>query len=152
MDDSDHRISELERRLADADRVRAERWMLLPVSNDGSGDLTVSRYRKVLERLASGDEGASANVTELAQSDVGPLLFPAFDRFILPSIRSTGGWEKEECQFLRSKLKSGMSVLDVGANVGYTAVGWSPAWSGPKASSSPWNPNRSISNFFATIL
>jgi FkbM family methyltransferase len=92
-----------------------------PVLNGSSGHLVVSRYRPVLTHAAI-DPARSAQLLELVQSDVGGLLFPAFDRFILPAIRQRGCWEPAESEHLRSKLVPGMRVLDIGANVGYTAL------------------------------
>ena len=91
------------------------------VTSESSGQLVVSRYRPVLTR-ASVDPGSSAQLLESVKSDVGTLLFPAFDRFILPSIREYGWWEPDEAAYLRSHLHPGMRVIDVGAHVGYTAL------------------------------
>jgi FkbM family methyltransferase len=91
------------------------------VLNASSGQLVVSRYRPALTR-ASANSRHSPQLLEPVKSDVGVLVFPAFDRFILPTIRESGRWEPEEADHLRSHLGQGMRVLDIGANVGYTAL------------------------------
>lgn len=52
-------------------------------------------------------------------SDVGPILTHPDDTVIGHSIRETKTWEPGEGRFLRSVLRSGMNVIDVGANIGY---------------------------------
>jgi FkbM family methyltransferase len=89
--------------------------------NDSSGHLVVSRYRPLLSALAR-DTTSSTEFLEAVESDVGTIVFPSFDRFILPSIRDRGVWEPEENEYLRSHLRPGMTTLDIGANVGYTAL------------------------------
>jgi FkbM family methyltransferase len=69
------------------------------------------------------------DAVELA-TDVGPLLFPAEDQVMRPSIAVTGAWELDEAILFRAHLRRGMTVIDVGAHVGYytvlaaRAVGW----------------------------
>ena len=91
------------------------------VLNASSGELVVSRYGPVFERAAT-VPGSGAQLLESVKSDVGILIFPAFDRFILPALRDQGCWEPDETSYLNSNLKPGMQVIDVGANVGYTAL------------------------------
>jgi FkbM family methyltransferase len=91
------------------------------VLNEASGDLVLSRYGPVLASHVT-DPNRRAHLLESVESDAGTLVFPMFDRFILPAIRAYGRWEPEEGDHLRSCLSPGMQVLDVGANVGYTAL------------------------------
>ena len=93
-----------------------------PVLNGGSGALVLSRYRPVVDRALRGEAGPLDAALELVHSDVGDLLFPAYDRFILPSIRANGSWEPEESAYIRAHLRPGMRAMNVGANVGYTAL------------------------------
>jgi FkbM family methyltransferase len=93
-----------------------------PVLNGDSGALVLSRYRPVVERALEGEACRLDAALELVHSDVGELLFPAFDRFILPSIRANGSWEPHESTFIRAHLRPGMRAMNVGANVGYTAL------------------------------
>lgn len=59
---------------------------------------------------------------EEVQTDVGPLLVHADDEVITPIIRATGTWEPELGEQLRELLRPGMTVVDVGGNIGYTAM------------------------------
>ena len=79
-------------------------------------------FRPVLTQKASDPREDISGVLESVKSDVGPVLLPRFDRFILPSIRQTGAWEPDEMEYLRRKIQPGMTVLDIGANVGYSAL------------------------------
>lgn len=56
------------------------------------------------------------------ESDVGPLLFQAHDRLMVPMITEHGRWEAEESDLLRSLLAPGMTFVDVGACVGYMTL------------------------------
>lgn len=91
------------------------------VMNGSSGHLAVSRHRPILAKFAV-DPSLNPQPLESVESDAGTLLFPAFDRYILPSIREHGYWEPDEVRYLRSRLSPGMKVVDIGANVGYTAL------------------------------
>jgi FkbM family methyltransferase len=55
-------------------------------------------------------------------SDVGPLWLPAADMVMRPWIEHYGVWEPVEASFLRGRLKPGMTLLDIGANVGYFSL------------------------------
>jgi FkbM family methyltransferase len=92
------------------------------VLNGSSGELVLSRFRPVLTQRVSDPQEDGAGVLESVKSNVGPLLLPRFDRFILPSIRETGAWEPDEMEYLRRMIQPGMTVLDIGANVGYSAL------------------------------
>jgi FkbM family methyltransferase len=105
----------------DADEVPSANVELPTVLNGSLGSLVVSRYRPTFIR-ASIDPAVSPQILESVHSDVGPLVFPAFDRFMLPHIRNVGAWEADESAHLRATLRPGMKVLDIGANVGYMAL------------------------------
>lgn len=91
---------------------------------DGQSALPAWRKR-VLRHLADGPAAVAArprlDVAEV-QTDVGALLFPAWDEVVLPALRDEGRWEPEEGEWLRARLRPGMVVVDVGANVGYHAL------------------------------
>jgi FkbM family methyltransferase len=53
------------------------------------------------------------------ETDVGPLLFPADDSVMLPLIAHSGSWELDEAILFRAHLRPGMTVVDIGAHVGY---------------------------------
>jgi FkbM family methyltransferase len=55
---------------------------------------------------------------------LGDLLFPARDAVMVPAISAAGSWELREGQWLDANISSGMTVVNVGANVGYFAL-WS---------------------------
>ena len=94
----------------------------VPVMNEHSGALVAFRFKPAFERIRRNITPGPGGMLEEVDSDVGPLLFASFDRFIRAGIRETGTWEVEEAKYLRSVLHAGMTVLDVGANVGYTAL------------------------------
>jgi FkbM family methyltransferase len=94
----------------------------IAVLNDASGALAVSRFQPAFRRMIKNRPVGLRGMLEEVDSPVGRLLFPAFDRFILPSVRDIGTWEPAEADFLRSVLKPGMLAVGVGANVGYTAL------------------------------
>jgi FkbM family methyltransferase len=64
-------------------------------------------------------------------TDAGSLLLPGRDRFITPLLHESGTWEPEETAFMRSVLRQGMRVIDVGAHVGYHTV-WAAKAVGPE--------------------
>ncbi len=59
---------------------------------------------------------------ECLDTDVGPMWFRKSDDVIRPHVRSTGTWESEEGQLLRSLIRPGCRFLDVGANIGYFSL------------------------------
>ncbi len=61
------------------------------------------------------------NVEEV-ETDVGPLLVHVDDKVITPIIRAHGTWEEELGNQLKSLLCPGMTAVDVGGNIGYTAL------------------------------
>jgi FkbM family methyltransferase len=69
--------------------------------------LTRSREAEVLPTL------------QAVESDVGVLLFPTSDLVMRPFIESTGDWDLDESTLFTAHIEQGMTVLDVGANVGY---------------------------------
>lgn len=96
---------------------------LVPALQNASGQLVVSWYRGVLASRGNADVSLRpASLIEWVDSDAGHLALPGFDRFILPSLRTTRQWEAEEAAYLRSIVHPGMTVLNVGANVGYSAL------------------------------
>jgi FkbM family methyltransferase len=77
----------------------------------------------VTDHLSSSpDPLGDRRAVRLVTSDVGPLLFPAWDNVMLPAIDLNGHWEPTESDWLRARLREGMVALDVGANVGYHAI------------------------------
>jgi FkbM family methyltransferase len=68
------------------------------------------------------DPQAHRHAARLVNSDVGPVLFPAWDKIMLPAIESNGNWEPTESEWLRTQLREGMVALDIGANVGYHVI------------------------------
>ena len=53
------------------------------------------------------------------ETDVGSLLIAADDTVMRPLIAQTGDWEIDEAMLFRAHLHEGMTVVDVGAHVGY---------------------------------
>jgi FkbM family methyltransferase len=80
-------------------------------------------------RRADGTLPRRLDAIELT-TDVGPLLIPADDAVMRPAIAATGDWELDEAMLFRAHVRRGMTVVDVGAHVGYytvlaaRAVGW----------------------------
>lgn len=52
-------------------------------------------------------------------TEAGPIWTDTRDTEIGASIRARGQWAEGECAFIRSVLRPGDSVIDVGANIGY---------------------------------
>ena len=50
---------------------------------------------------------------------VGQMWLPATDSVIRPILEQTGVWETAETAYMRSVLRPGMTVVDVGAHCGY---------------------------------
>lgn len=80
--------------------------------NDGDGALVVARHRHL--------DGSSA--FEWVGTDVGRLWMLRTDSVILPALRASGTWETHEREFLEQRVAVGSTVINVGANVGYTAL------------------------------
>jgi SAM-dependent methyltransferase len=64
---------------------------------------------------------AEINLEEV-ETNVGPLLVPADDAVVAPVLRARGAWAEGLGARLTSLLQPGMTVVDVGANVGYLAL------------------------------
>ena len=63
---------------------------------------------------------ALASTWELTDdTEAGPIWTDTRDTEIGASIRAQGQWAEGECAFIRSVLRPGDSVIDVGANIGY---------------------------------
>lgn len=61
---------------------------------------------------------------------LGPLWFPAGDQVVAAGIARSGGWEPLEGLWLDQSLRPGMTMVNVGANVGYFAL-WAAQLVGP---------------------
>lgn len=57
-----------------------------------------------------------------AETDVGRMRLGLADEVITPALRRDGTWEPEHAEAVRAHLRPGMTVVDVGANIGYTAL------------------------------
>jgi len=73
------------------------------------------------ERERPGDP-AFASEHVIADSALGPFWTRPGDREIGETIRRTGAWGEGETDALRGLLRPGMTVLDVGANIGFLTV------------------------------
>lgn len=62
---------------------------------------------------------------------LGPLHYPIGDEVMAPTIATTGRWEPMQAQWLDEVVRPGMTVLNVGANVGYFAC-WSAQLAGSR--------------------
>ena len=56
------------------------------------------------------------------EMDVGDLYFDLRDSNLTPIVRRDRRWEVDVAEFLRRRLAPGMTVVDVGAHVGYFSV------------------------------
>ena len=54
--------------------------------------------------------------------DAGQLWFPTMDAIMRPYVRETRCWEPEETAFYERHVPAGATVVNIGANVGYTAI------------------------------
>ena len=93
--------------------LRAEVEAIARRTAGPDGGAVVSHWRPRFGDLAG---------TRSVATDVGELLFPEWDTVILPALEQDGKWEPDEGAWLRARIKPGMTVLDVGANVGYHAL------------------------------
>jgi FkbM family methyltransferase len=55
-------------------------------------------------------------------TDVGELWLPADCQVVTPALEAVGTWDAEDGAALASALEPGMTVVDVGAHVGYFAI------------------------------
>jgi FkbM family methyltransferase len=58
----------------------------------------------------------------VVDTDVGRLILHSGDQVMTPLIQRDHSWEAPEGRFLRSAIKPGATVVDVGANVGYMTL------------------------------
>lgn len=73
-------------------------------------------------RLIRGESTVAAPAlppAEEVETDVGRLLLPAADAVMRPLMASTGDWEINEAALFRTFLRRGLTVVDIGAHVGY---------------------------------
>jgi FkbM family methyltransferase len=56
------------------------------------------------------------------ETDVGPMWYPEHCRVLTPAVRETGVWEPQDGAEIVAALQPGMTVVDVGAHVGYFAL------------------------------
>lgn len=89
----------------DAQLVRA-------LINDGDGSLVLTRYAGI-----SGDSPCISIPT-----DVGPLWMQCTDMVMRPILKLRGRWEPDEAAFLEGNIAAGSTVVNVGANIGYTSL------------------------------
>ena len=68
-------------------------------------------------------------------TDEGVMWAIERDRVITPTLRELHTWEPETIRCLSRHTLPGMSVMDVGANIGYVVV-LSAGWSAPLVMSS----------------
>jgi FkbM family methyltransferase len=84
-----------------------------------AGAVVAGNPARVVRRLGvTGDLPPSVE----ADTDVGRMRLLLADEVITPALRRDGCWEPEEAAALRTRLRPGMTVVDVGANIGYTAL------------------------------
>lgn len=86
-----------------------------------SGRLLSPRFQPAAAYLLAGSPRLPGNVEfiRVDDADVGPILTHPEDGVVGHTIRTTKSWEPGEGRFLRSILRPGMNVLDVGAYIGY---------------------------------
>jgi len=72
--------------------------------------------------LARHRDLSGSTAFECVMSDMGRLWMLRTDSVILPTLRATGTWEPAEQAFARRHLRPGSTVVNVGANVGYTPL------------------------------
>ncbi len=84
------------------------------------------RAERLSRQLASAaqlaiDPAPGESVIEV-ETKIGPVLVHADDRVMSPFIREHREWEPDESAWLSGVLRPGMTMLDVGANIGYFSV------------------------------
>lgn len=87
----------------------------------GGRRLVLVNRRRFLRHRGDPDEPEPAPLPtfEAVTTDVGELLLPAHDSVMRALMKRTGDWELDEASLFASLLRPGMTVLDVGAHVGY---------------------------------
>jgi FkbM family methyltransferase len=84
-----------------------------------AGAVVEGNPARVVRRLGiTGDLPPSVE----ADTDVGRMRLLLADEVITPALRRDGRWEPEEADALRARLRRGMTVVDVGANIGYMTL------------------------------
>jgi FkbM family methyltransferase len=112
----------LERTSNEAHSSTVREGLDAPVLNPTSGALVISRYLPALERVRRRLATPLDAIVAGVDTDVGRVILPSFDQFILPALLASGSWEPEEGRLIRAHLNPGMTALNVGAQVGYTAM------------------------------
>ena len=56
------------------------------------------------------------------ETKIGPVYVHAADEIMTPYIASQRQWEPAEMEFMRSRVRAGHTVLDVGANIGWFSL------------------------------
>jgi FkbM family methyltransferase len=93
----------------------------------GAGDPAVDRGRQldyaVIAETAAPDalEPPLPDAISLA-TDVGELWYPEHCEVLTPTVQRDGRWDPVDGAAMRAALKPGMTVLNVGAHVGYFAL------------------------------
>lgn len=105
-------IDRLIRTRVDATTREFEHELLRALTNDGDGWLVIWRHRHL----------SGSTAFECVTTDMGRIWMLRSDSVILPILRTHGTWEPAEQEFLRRHLAPGSTVVNVGANVGYTAL------------------------------
>jgi FkbM family methyltransferase len=97
-------------------------------------------------RRAGGPNERAGEATEVVPTDVGPLRLPAWDRVVLPWLRTYGRWEEHESRLLDALLPPGGGFVDIGAHVGYFTIRALRAVgaSGAVCAVEPWAPAREL--------
>ena len=126
----DERLRALEAEVADLKARQALLLQQLGLSErlireaDSGPRPPTEQWRSQVRHALQGDRdlaGVGTVPTGLveATTDVGSMLLPAYDRYLTPSLVSSGSWEPDQADFVRSQLKPGQTVIDIGAHVGF---------------------------------
>jgi FkbM family methyltransferase len=75
-----------------------------------------------VEPLSPGDDQLDRDRVIEVDSEVGPLWLERDAEILTPTVIETGRWQPDLTDLLPRLLRPGMTVVDAGANVGYTAV------------------------------
>ena len=83
--------------------------------------MVASAFRPAASYLLAGEPSLPDGVdwVLVEDSDVGPMWTHPDDIVVGHNLRETGTWDPGEGRFLRSVLRPGMNIIDIGANIGY---------------------------------
>ncbi|MFL5830085.1 MAG: FkbM family methyltransferase, partial [Solirubrobacteraceae bacterium] len=91
-------------------------------SGDAENDRTEQLDYSVVAERAPREAHPPTDDAVSVSTDVGELWYPADCQVLTPAVRQAGTWDPEDGAAIMQALAPGMTVVDVGAHVGYFAL------------------------------